>query len=283
MPRRQLVPEEGEWRGEEGEGEWSKSNPKLEVEFDFWLSSPMAQCNLVATARQHLQSLRWLRLPAVRGLANELLGDLSRRGREWRETEGGGWCNNCTLRFGWRCVFVTLSGCFVVLSARAARNFVHIVTWQQARKIWTRGQHTCVCVCVRVQRCSCRAYHNVAGCALSYQPSHSRGGAARAPVQFNQHYFCLNQLQLITFLLSWQRQRRCPRACASLECRPSEASFELTPCLPVSQSSVPIIDLDFGYIHVPFQPPSLQLQVQLCLIWQIAVACLSLWLLQATC
>lgn len=29
-----------------------------------------------------------------------------------------------------------------------------------------------------------------------------RGRFSQAPVQFNQHYFCLNQLQLITFLLS---------------------------------------------------------------------------------
>lgn len=107
---------------------------KGETEFDFWLSSPMAQCNLVASEQQHLQSLRWLRLPAVCGLANELLWDLSgkRNSARVRRGEGGVGCcccNNCTLRFACRCVFVTLSECFVVLSAHCtARNFVHIVT-----------------------------------------------------------------------------------------------------------------------------------------------------------
>lgn len=153
---------------------------------------------------EHLQSLRWLRLPAVRGLANELLGDLSRRERNGGR---GVWCNNCTLRFGCRCVFVTLSECFVVLSARARCKKLcsyrqMTASSENMNKGPTRHTHTHLHIYVRVQRCSCRAYHNVAGSTLSYQPSHSSGAAARAPVQFNQHYFCLNQLQLITFLLS---------------------------------------------------------------------------------
>lgn len=226
MPRRQLVPGEGGGREEE----WGKSNPRLEVEFDFWLSSPMAQCNLVASA-QHLQSLRWLRLPAVHGLANELLGDLSRRGREskrGRELQQLHFALWLPLCF---CHIVRMFCCAVSARCKKLCSYRHMTASSENMNKGPTGHththiHMHVYMCVCVQRCSCRAYHNVAGCALSYQPSHSSRGAARAPVQFNQHYFCLNQLQLITFLLSWQRQRQRRGPCASLECRQSVASFE---------------------------------------------------------
>lgn len=162
----------------------------------------MAQCNLVATARQHLQSLRWLRLPAVRGLANELLGDLSRRqgdgetGRVVQQLHFVLWLPLCF------CHIVRMFCCAVSARCKKLCSYRHMTASSENMNKGPTYVCICVCVCVRVQRCSCRAYHNVAGCALSYQPSHSSGGAARAPVQFNQHYFCLNQLQLITFLLS---------------------------------------------------------------------------------
>lgn len=122
-----------------------------------------------------------------------------------------GWLQQ--LHFGLCCVFVTLSECFVVLSARAALQETLFISSHDSKaggnmNKGPTGRMRVLCVCVRVSLCLsvCWAYHNVAGSAwLSYQPSQVPSLShplSQAPVQFNQHYFCLNQLQLITFLLS---------------------------------------------------------------------------------
>lgn len=113
----------------------------------------MAQCNLVAS-EQHLQSLRWLRLPAVRGLANELLGDLSRRERGSKRGEGAATIALCAL-----VAAVFLSHCQNVLLCcqRALQETLFISSHDSKLGKYEQGAngththtHTHACIYVRV-------------------------------------------------------------------------------------------------------------------------------------
>lgn len=116
----------------------------------------MAQCNLVAS-EQHLQSLRWLRLPAVRGLANELLGDLSRRERWSKRGEGDATIALCAL-----VAAVFLSHCQNVLLCcqRALQETLFISSHDSKLGKYEQGAngtHTHTYTCMYICACVCSA------------------------------------------------------------------------------------------------------------------------------